>query len=268
MADFVFVGGGHLASALISGLLSSGCESKQIKVFDRNKEKLDFFKEKYSIKGSSNLEDLVQAGATLVLAIRPQDFATVGKIVSNIDVDFSIISCVAGLSLEKLSMFSKQLEKNLIRAMPNLPAVVCAGITGLYSISSISASLKNTAERLFRAVGTVVWLKEESLMHSITAVSGSGPGYVFRLMHSFYLAAKSTGLSDIQAQDLVANSFLGAAKMALNSAGDFLELCNKVCVSGGTTEAGVNKFNNADIDALFLDVVHAAQHKSQNLTKD
>jgi len=266
MDNFVFVGGGHLATALITGLIKNGSSPNAIQVFDRNQEKLDYFYKTYQVNGSTLFSDMLP-DAILVLAVRPKDVKNIAEIIQK-NQSARIISCVAGLSVSQLCKITKREKSQVVRAMPNLPAIVQAGVTGLYADPEVIPEVKNTAERLFRSVGTVNWLADEDLMHALTAVSGSGPGYVFRLMQSLYLAAMKQGFSADQAKSLVSDSFLGAAKMALNSPNDFKSLCDMVCVPGGTTTAGVNVLNEANIDDLFKKVIDAATERSKNLIEN
>ena len=261
---FVFIGGGHLALSFLAGLSSSGFALENITVVEKNEEKRQDIKNKFNVSCVSAAECGSFSNVTYVLMVKPDD---VKVALSNIDFGCNdLISCVAGLSTDKIRNIISNDKVSIIRCMPNLPAIVCAGLSALYSDLE-NKELQLKAERLFRSIGTIIWLENEDLMHVSTAVSGSGPGYVFRMMQSMVGSAISNGLSEDQARFFVVNMFFGAAKMALESDVDLNILCQKVCVAGGTTIEGVGVLENANIDKIFFDMVLAAKLKSEQISK-
>jgi pyrroline-5-carboxylate reductase len=266
--QFVFLGGGHLSTALIAGLRSSGCPPERVRVLERNPARRAHLLEAFGVVAGEDLLEMMAGAQTVVLAVRPKDAgALLTQLSSYAGEAFALVSCVAGLLVSQITAAIAPRTDAIIRAMPNLPAVVQASVAGLYCEASVADVRRHAAERLLRAVGTVVWLKEESLMHAVTAVSGSGPGYVFRLMDALNQSAIQLGLSADEARMLVVNVFFGSAKMALESTQAFKVLCEQVCVPGGTTEQGVAVLDLAEIDQVFEKMAKAAKQQSEQLTQ-
>ena len=262
---YIFVGGGHLASAFIVGLLESGRVAADIQVVEKNLNKRSDLENRFKIKCYAEFSAVVSVDSAVVLAVRPDDVAKALQQIAKWQFEADkplIVSCVAGISCQQIEdMFAAKV--GVVRAMPNLPAVVGAGVSALYCNDTVDLKQKHMAERLLRATGTVSWLAEESLLHVVTAVSGSGPGYVFRLMRSLVLAAEQSGLSANEARFFVINMFFGSAKMALESDLDLQSLCDQVCVAGGTTAKGVEVLDLVNIDEIFLNMVEAAKVQSE-----
>ena len=266
MDRYLFLGGGHLSGALITGLLASGCLAEQISVLERHAERRQFLSEQFGIVVSDSLSDVIQGATVCVLAVRPNDALTLlGQFDIHLNQPVCLVSCVAGLSCAAIRTALPQNKLPILRAMPNLPAVLQAGMAGLYCEPGTALVHRQAAERLLRAVGTVLWVEDEALMHAITAVSGSGPGYIFRLMQAMSLAAEKQGLTPEQARISTVNTVFGAAKMALESPQSFADLCEKVCVPGGTTEQGVAKMQSLEIDEIFVKIIASARQRSEQL---
>lgn len=263
---FAFLGGGHMSTALIAGLIHSDCPADHIAVLDRHQHKRDALKDQFEVTTCDTLKAVLSNADTVVLLVRPEN---VVDLMQQLSVwtgpSFRLISCVSGLTCAQLSAMLQPRTDCVIRAMPNLPAKVRAGMSGLYAPSEASELDRQSAEHLLRAVGSVMWLEQEDMMHLITAVSGSGPGYVFRLMDSMCQAAIAQGVPDDQARMLVVNTFLGAARMALEQQEDLAKLCQQVCVPGGTTEQGVAVLESAQIDVIFSELLTAVVTKSKSL---
>lgn len=264
---YVFIGGGHLAGAFIAGLINSGCDAWQINVVDINVNRLQELRQQYQVNCETELATVLQSGDLVVLAVRPEHAVGVLQQLAQLKLtSMVLLSCVAGLELNKLKQHLTQENYTVIRAMPNLCALVGASATGAYCESTVSAEHKYMAERALRAIGTITWLAEESMLHLVTALSGSGPGYLFRMMTGLINGAKQQGLTEEQARFLVVNTFLGAAKIALESNNSLSELCSQVCVPGGTTEQAVNWLDKVDIDKIFEQMLALAADKSKAIT--
>jgi pyrroline-5-carboxylate reductase len=264
--SFVFIGGGHLALSFLAGLSISGFALENITVIEKNKSKRDEIKNKFNVNCVDVNGCVGLKNSTYVLMVKPDDVKDALK-----GVDFNLnnlISCVAGLEISKIRNIINNEKADIIRCMPNLPAIVCAGLSALYCCESTDKNFKLKSERLFRSIGTIVWVDDESLMHVSTAVSGSGPGYVFRLMQSMIGSAQKNGLDAENARFFVINMFFGAAKMALESDIDLGSLCKKVCVEGGTTIKGVEVLEESNIDKIFFEMINSAKLRSEQISNN
>ncbi|MBM93182.1 MAG: pyrroline-5-carboxylate reductase [Legionellales bacterium] len=263
---FAFLGGGHMAQALIKGLVLGGVQPQQIHVLDRNADKCALFRSEYSVGATHDLKTVLNGATTLIIVVRPNDVKPLLMDIAQLEgPSRRIISCASGLTCEQLQAWLNPQQHTIIRAMPNLPASVQSGITALYADDDVLDQDRVIAENLMRSVGSVFWINIEDQLHEITGVSGSGPGYVFRLMDAMTQAAVKLGVPEAQARMLVVSTFLGSAHLALAHAEPLSELCQAVCVKGGTTERGIDVFNRHDVDGLFDAVLKAVVDRSREL---
>ena len=154
-----------------------------------------------------------------------------------------------------------------MRAMPNTPALIQTGATALYANAQTSAEQRDLAESILRSAGLTLWIEDESQMDAVTALSGSGPAYFFRIMEAIETAGVELGLTQETAHLLTLQTALGAAKMALESSDAIAILRERVTSPGGTTEQGLRVMNEQNIDKLFADVLKAARDRSEELAK-
>lgn len=264
-----FIGGGNMASSLISGLITSGQPVQQIWVSDSNKEKLSYLAAKFHVNISGSNDELIAQVDVLVLAVKPQ---AISAVIKNSIHCFSsnnilIVSIAAGINQSSLSQWLGE-DKAIIRCMPNTPALVLTGATGLHSNKNVSVEQHDLAENIMRSVGICVWVEQESELDAVTAVSGSGPAYFFLLMEAMEKSALALGLTEKTARLLIEQTALGAAKIALESAESPGELRRKVTSPGGTTEQAINTFNEGDLTGLVGKALQAAYDRSIQLAKE
>lgn len=254
-----FIGAGNMATALIQGLIANGVASGNIWASDPEQSRLAGLKSQYDINiNASNLE-IIRRADVVILAVKPQ---VVGTVLEAIQAGLEaknclLISIAAGINLQSLTRWTSS-RQAIVRCMPNTPALVLAGASGLYANASTSAEQKQLAENILCAVGSVSWLSDEKDMDAVTALSGSGPAYFFLLMEAMQDAAVKLGLSPETASSLCVQTAFGAAKLAQSSAVDIAELRRQVTSPGGTTEAALNQFE-AD---KFRDIVDHALGKA------
>jgi len=235
-----FIGGGNMAQALISGLVSCGVKPSLITVADPSSEA----REQLAAKGLNTVDPTADAKATVidadivVLAVKPQVMKAVVSSFSDVLDKQLVISVAAGLSTELLSDMLGGYD-NIVRAMPNTPAMIQMGATGLYGTDNISAEQKQLATAVMEASGLVMWVDNEEHMHAVTAVSGSAPAYMFYFIESMVDGAVALGLDKEQASALAMQTMLGAAKMAMGSEDAPSELRRKVTSPNGTTQAAI-----------------------------
>lgn len=264
-----FIGGGNMAQALISGLVSCGVKPSLITVADPSSEA----REQLAAKGLNTVDPTADAKAAVidadivVLAVKPQVMkAVVSSFADVLDTQL-VISVAAGLSTELLSDMLGGYD-NIVRAMPNTPAMIQMGATGLYGTDNISAEQKQLATAVMEASGLVMWVDNEEHMHAVTAVSGSAPAYMFYFIESMVDGAVALGLDKEQASALAMQTMLGAAKMAMNSEDAPAELRRKVTSPNGTTQAAVESMQANDIGGQIVEAMQACYDRSQALSEE
>ena len=264
-----FIGGGNMAQALISGLVSCGVKPSLITVADPSSEA----RAQLAAKGLNTVDPTADAKAAIidadivVLAVKPQVMKAVVSSFADVLDKQLVISVAAGLSTELLSDMLGGYD-NIVRAMPNTPAMIQMGATGLYGTDNISAEQKQLATAVMEASGLVMWVDNEEHMHAVTAVSGSAPAYVFYFIESMIDGAVALGLDKEQASALAMQTMLGAAKMAMNSEDAPAELRRKVTSPNGTTQAAVESMQANDIGGQIVEAMQACYDRSQALSEE
>lgn len=260
-----FIGGGNMAQAIIFGLLKQGYPANKIIVCDPSQEKLAQFAERGVQVSTDNLASVKQA-EVMLLAVKPQVAALVCEPLSAVDFsDKLVISIMAAISVEKLTALLPTAQ-NIVRVMPNTPALVSAGMSGLFAKTAVSSELKTFAESLLNAVGKTCWVKTEEDMHSVTAASGSSPAYFFLFMEAMQQALLKMNLSEEQARLLVQQSALGAAKMVVeNPQLPLATLRENVTSKGGTTAAALAVFNEKNLAEVVEQAMQACVARSREM---
>src|SRR5712692_5228217 len=259
-----FLGGGNMANALIGGLLAKGFEPRSISVIEVSPSARERLAAQHGVRASIAPDAATSAADTLVLAVKPQDMrAALAGFPGNLSQKL-VISIAAGLRLDALSRWLGG-HRKLVRCMPNMPALIGAGITGLYALAEVSSEERNRAETVLRAVGEVVWVGEERLLDPVTAVSGSGPAYVFWFIEQLSASAIKLGIPQESALKLAVQTVLGAAKLAAQSDESPAELRKKVTSKGGTTEAALRVFDEEKLAERFARALEAASRRSAEL---
>lgn len=265
-----FIGGGNMATAIISGLKQHGQSLAQTIVIEPSEDKQSALKTNYGVKVSSDINEVADQ-AIILLAIKPQQLQSVCASLKPLMRDQLIISIAAGIRTDAIAEWLGDHQK-IIRVMPNTPAQVQAGISALFALDAVSESEKQAAEQLMQAVGESIWLDEEAQMDAVTAISGSGPAYVFYCIEALQLAATKLGLSAEKANQLALQTFLGASQLAAQSDDAVATLREKVTSKGGTTEKGVAVLEESDVKSIFYKTAKAAADQSvilgDRLSKD
>lgn len=261
-----FIGGGNMAQALISGLLAKGILPEYITVSDPNPDNREQLQAKgiNTIDSAKNPLDALMADV-VVLAVKPQIMSTVVADFSQVLDKQLIISVAAGLSTDSLTKMLNGYQ-NIVRAMPNTPAMVQAGATGLYATDSINEQEKQLATELMGASGLVIWVDDEEQLHAVTAVSGSAPAYFFYFIESVIQGGIDLGLSQEQASALAMQTALGAAKMSISSDDTPEQLRRKVMSPGGTTEAAVYSLQADKVNELIGKAMQACVKRSREMS--
>jgi len=264
-----FIGGGNMASSLVNGLIASGHSAKQIWVADTDQDKLSSLATRLHINTSATNNTLIAEVDVVVLAVKPQSISEV--ISQSIDAfnksNVLILSIAAGINQTSLSAWLGD-DKSIVRCMPNTPALVLTGATGLHANKNVSAEQRDSAESIMRSVGISVWVEKELELDAVTAVSGSGPAYFFLLMEAMEQAALELGLAKNTAQLLIEQTALGAAKIALESSESPTQLRKRVTSPGGTTEQAIKTFEQGEFTVLVKKALQAAHDRSVALSKE
>jgi pyrroline-5-carboxylate reductase len=263
-----FIGAGNMSRCLIGGLLNTGWPKDRILVSDPDAGQRQAVEKNMGVKVFADNNDVVKGVEILVLAVKPQVLQTAASEIADAVQQRRplVISIAAGVrSGEILRWLGDGIH--LVRAMPNTPALVGSGASGLYAASHVAAEQRDIAESILRTVGVTVWLSEESLLDTVTAVSGSGPAYFFLIIEALEKAAMENGLDSATARLLAVETAFGAAKMALESGEEPAQLRRRVTSPGGTTERAIKIFEQGDIHTLFSRAVRAAVERSRELAQ-
>lgn len=262
----VFIGGGNMASAIIGGLINRGHPAADILVVDPNPAARTNCEQTHGVRTTPALDQTLAAGSACVLAVKPQVMQAVCKSIAPLVGKALIISIAAGSRIAELSKWLDG-HDHLVRVMPNTPALVGLGAAGMVASAAVSAADRETALAIMSAVGIAIWLDQESDIDTVTAVTGSGPAYVFRWMEALQQSAESLGLPADKANTLVLQLVRGAAELASQSDLPLSKLREQVTSPGGTTAAGLQAMNENGIAAVIDAGVKAAHQRSIELGK-
>ncbi|MEK9648132.1 MAG: pyrroline-5-carboxylate reductase [Gammaproteobacteria bacterium] len=265
--SIAFIGAGNMASALIDGLLADGWKADQIRASDTDQARLDLLGQKRVITSSDN-SAVVSGADAIILAVKPQVIQDVLKPLKESLESSSclLISIAAGITMDNLQSWTHP-EQAIVRCMPNTPALVQLGASALFANAQCSDEQRQLANNLLKAVGVVSWLKQESDMAAVTALSGSGPAYFFLLIEAMQEAAIELGLDKKTAELLCQQTALGAARLAQSSDVDVSELRRRVTSPGGTTEAALRQFESDDFNAMVARALAKAAQRSRELAE-
>lgn len=261
--NITFIGGGNMASALIGGLLKRGFAPAHIRVAEINAEACARLQSEFGVHAAADLTLGLQQAEVIVLAIKPQQMRELALQLAPQISNQLIISVAAGIRAHDLARWLG--TQNIVRAMPNTPALILSGITGLYPLAAVSEAQRHTAETIMNAVGSTLWLQEESMMDAVTAVSGSGPAYVFYFIEAMQAAAQELGFNAQDARKLVLETFNGAARLAAGSPDDVATLRARVTSKNGTTERALLGMEKDQVKSHIISAVHAAAARSREM---
>ena len=260
-----FIGAGNMAGALIEGLLSNGINAACLHASDTSSDKLATLAAK-GVQTTIDNSAVIRACDVVILAVKPQMMASVLAPLQDalLAKPCLLISVAAGIQMHSLQQWTHQAQP-VVRRMPNTPALVLAGASGLYANTLVSAQQKQLATDILEAVGLVCWLDAEAQLDAVTALSGSGPAYFFLLMEAMQAAAIRLGLPAEVAKSLCLQTAFGAATLALASDVEVAELRRRVTSPGGTTEAALLQFEADGFGAMVDRALDKAARRSEAL---
>jgi len=268
MSKFVFIGGGNMASCLIGGMLANGVAKDEITVAEPNAAARQTLADLHGISTTENNLSAAASAEVIVLAVKPQVMSAVAThLATALKHNPVVISIAAGIPISALENWLGT-DVTLIRAMPNTPAMVQAGATGLYANRPLNSEEKKPIETIFDAVGYTCWVTEEKLIDAVTAVSGSGPAYFFLVYESMQKVGQELGLDATVVAELTIHTALGAARLALASDKTASELRQQVTCPGGTTQAAIECFQAAGIEDIFREAMISAVQRAEQMSND
>ena len=281
--SIAFIGGGNMASALVGGLLRAGHAPADIAVvepFESQREKLA---QQFGVVAQAAADARLAGVATVVWAVKPQLFAEAAAPCAAFVSRALQVSVMAGVRCAAIAQAVSQAgmkpitqqilppitqasgNARVVRAMPNTPALIGQGVAGLYATPAVSAAARAEVDALFAPTGATLWLDEENQLDAVTALSGSGPAYVFYFLEAMMQAATEMGLSPAQGRLLAQHTFAGATALARQSPLAPHELRAQVTSKGGTTFAAISSLESSEVKAAFVKALHAARTRAQEL---
>lgn len=259
-----FVGGGNMASALIGGLIGNGFPAASVSAAEIDAGGRERLAQKFGIKVSPAIADVAREADTVVLAVKPQHMFEVARVLGPLLNRQLVVSIAAGIRSADLARWLGGYTR-IVRVMPNTPALVRAGVSGMFARPEVSAAERARAEAILRAVGDAIWVEREDLIDAVTAVSGSGPAYVFYFIEAVRKAAVDMGFAPDDAQRLVMGTFAGAVRLAQASDEDVSVLRERVTSKGGTTERALDTMQAGQVGLAVSRAVHAALERAGEL---
>lgn len=265
--NITFIGGGNMASALIGGLLQQGYAAKQLRVIEINAESREKIKDAFGVAVLPDLASGAIDSDVILLAVKPQQLFELTQGLVPFLNDQLIISIAAGIRTLDIIRWLGGYQR-VVRAMPNTPSLVRCGVTGLYAPLAVSEQDRKNAESILTAVGSILWVEKEEMLHTVTAISGSGPAYVFYFIESMQQAGIELGLTTAQARQLSLQTFVGASKLASVSDEDVAVLRSRVTSKGGTTEQAIQVMEKNDLKCKIITAIHAASQRSHEMSDE
>ncbi len=259
-----FIGGGNMASALISGLVKVLDSAAQIHVVDLNPSGLEQLRQRFGVSTAVQMDEALRGLDVIVFAVKPQSMREVMTQFAPFLSQQLLLSVAAGIRASDISRWLNDYPK-IARAMPNTPAMLGLGMSGLFALDGLSADERLQTMSIMQAVGKTVWVQEESMIDAVTAVSGSGPAYVFYFIEALQEAAVHLGFSAEDANTLALQTFRGAAELATTSTEPVHVLRERVTSKGGTTYAALCSFDESQIKAAIAQGVTAAAARGKQL---
>ncbi|HTH45447.1 MAG TPA: pyrroline-5-carboxylate reductase [Oxalicibacterium sp.] len=261
-----FIGGGNMAAALIGGLAGKLTAAANIHVIDINADALARLQQ-FGVTTSKDIDATVADCDVIVLAVKPQQMKEiVAQLRPHIGTQL-LLSIAAGIRAADLSRWLGG-HNAIVRTMPNTPALIGKGVTGMVATAGVSVAQRDTADAILRAVGETVWLNDEALIDPVTAVSGSGPAYVFYFLEAMQQAAQEMGLSAEQGKALAVSTFVGAAQLAAQSDEPIATLRERVTSKGGTTYAALTSMEESGVRAAIVKAMKAAAARGRALGEE
>lgn len=262
-----FIGGGNMAAALIGGLAGKLTPGANIHVVDLNADALARLHQQFGVTSAQQIDAALASCDVIVLAVKPQQMKEVALQLQPHVHQQLVLSIAAGIRAVDLSRWLNG-HRAIVRTMPNTPALIAKGITGMVAMDGVSIAQRQMADAIMCAVGSTVWLDQEALIDPVTAISGSGPAYVFYFIEAMQQAAEEMGLSKEQGTQLAIATFVGAAQLAAQSSEPVSVLRERVTSRGGTTYAALSSMEASGVKQALVDAMKAAAARGKELGEE
>ena len=266
LLPMAFIGGGNMASALIGGLVKNGTPASAIHVVEPLEATRQALQAQHGVRAIAAADASLNNCALVVWAVKPQVFKEAALLTQAYVPKALHLSVAAGIVSDSIATWLH--TERVVRAMPNTPALVGLGQTGLFARSAVSPEEQQAISDMLGLVGESLWVKEEALLDAVTAVSGSGPAYVFYFLETMVDAGVRMGLTPEQAHQLAVGTLVGAAELARSSSDTPAVLREKVTSKGGTTYAALTVMQDKGIHASLVEAMQAARDRAQSLGKE
>ena len=258
-----FIGGGNMATALIGGLLGKGFTAGQISVVEISADNRARLQRDFAVHAVEYLAEGISGSDVVICAVKPQQLREVAQQLAPMLGKQLLISIAAGVRAYDLARWSG--SQAVVRAMPNTPALIQSGMTGLYAMPAVNAVQREQAQNILAAVGETLWLQDEAMLDAVTAISGSGPAYVFYFIEALQQAACELGFNAEEAHRLSLATFLGASKLAACSDDDVSVLRARVTSRNGTTEHALLSLAANRVASHIAQAAHAAAERAKEM---
>lgn len=253
-----------MATALIGGLLKNGYAAADIGVVEVEHAAGRRLSERFGVEVDTELDGWMANSEVILLAVKPQQLRPASEGLAPLLKSQLLVSIAAGIRTADLSRWLGGYSR-IVRVMPNTPALVLAGVSALYALPAVTAEERGIAQAILAAVGSTLWIEREDLMDAVTAVSGSGPAYVFYFIEALEQAAQDLGLAPADARQLSLDTFAGAARLARDSGEEPAALRARVTSKGGTTERALRSMQDSHLKQLIVEAVLHAAERSREL---
>ena len=259
----VFIGGGNMASAIIGGLIKQGTPANRIMVVEPFEEARQRLQAQFGVRVLPVADATLAEAGLVIWAVKPQTFKEAAQQTRNFCTQALHLSVAAGIRSDSIAAWLG--TERVVRAMPNTPALVGLGQTGLFARAAVTAADQAWIEQVVATTGALLWVKDEPLLDAVTALSGSGPAYVFFFIEAMVEAGVKMGLTAAQATQLAIGTFEGASQLAKTANEPPSVLRERVTSKGGTTYAALTSMQNAHVGELFQTALKAAQQRAHEL---
>ena len=261
-----FIGGGNMASAIIGGLIKRQVPAETFEVVEPFAEARERLQHDFGIAARAEASAALDRCAVLVWAVKPQTFAQAAKAVRGLAPEALHLSVAAGIPSDSIARWLG--TEKVVRAMPNTPALVGQGMTGLFARPAVAPEERKRVEQVLEATGELLWVDDESALDAVTAVSGSGPAYVFYFVEALTEAGIELGLTRDQAHRLAVGTFSGASALARDAHEPPAVLRERVTSKGGTTHAAISAMEADEVKTRFKAAIRAAHRRAGELAQE
>ena len=268
MSSIAFIGGGNMASCIIGGMIANGFSAQDIIVSEPGEQSRLRLEDTYGLTTLTDNQAAAKQADLIVLAVKPQ-------IMRNVTIDLApalganavVVSIAAGIPLGALQAWLGA-DTAIVRAMPNTPAMLLEGATGLFANQHVDPAKRDLVTTIFQAIGYACWVETEAQIDAVIAVSGSGPAYFFRIIEIMQKVGQELGLPEQIARELSLQTALGSARMATESGTGAGQLREQVTSPGGTTQAALNTFEQLGLEATFREAMRSALNRAEEMAID